>query len=303
MRTEQWRLERERLTCLASGHSHADQESIIWLAVIFGEGYWDGLLATEQGQQRQGSSMTHGDTRQTLQFHSNRAYLTPLSHIVMLSSFLQCYVISLLFFLSHPFAPKELFFNWPPIHFIWWAPAKRTLSPLCFSLSLIFLPLFSPSLHSLSHHHPPRLPSFSTPVYFVAQRGWLSLMNSLFSLQPGTDLWLWRGVYMVLWVCVTHTCILPTHIHGHDCDHFISLNKSRPLSRSRLRVALPLSLRRKSPTVSFKIDLPWDVSVVVNTTCCLLQPETWVKSLFCPLPVMSTNAQGHRKTVNDWKVS
>lgn len=44
--------------------------------------------------------------------------------------------------------------------------------------------LFLPRSH---RQHLPRLPSLFTSVNSVAQRGWLSLMNSLFSLQPGAD--------------------------------------------------------------------------------------------------------------------
>lgn len=82
-----------------------------------------------------------------------------------------------------PFLPPEFFssadlqcapFNAPL------PPSERRPPPPQSVSHSLFLPCSQ-------RQHLPRLPSIFTSVNSVAQRGWLSLMNSLFSLQPGAD--------------------------------------------------------------------------------------------------------------------
>lgn len=100
----------------------------------------------------------------------------------MLSSLLRCSVISLLSSRPHAFAPKELFSSTDLLSTSFDGPPLRGLHSLSLLLPLPPLPPSFLTVFAFPHHRPPRLPSLTTPVYSVAQRGWLSLMNSLFSL-------------------------------------------------------------------------------------------------------------------------
>lgn len=230
-RTEQRRLERERLTLPASSHSHADQD--IWLAVsqVLGKvsgqpiGHWAWITVTRGKTGRQ-CRVIQNEILVTSP--SPQQHRTPLTHSHV-SSLLHCSVISLLSSLPHAFAPKELFsstdllstsFDGPP--------AKRTPSPLPFTPAPSSSSVYSHRLCFLSSSSSP--PSFPHYPRLFCGPAWVAEFNE-FSFLSVARRWflIVKRCVLALWACVcacvwasgahTHIHILLAHFHRHDCDH------------------------------------------------------------------------------------